>query len=703
MTVACSNCSQAIVIPGDGSEPSDTAPPLALAPPSKPARSATHLCLLAVAGVVLLGLGLLGGSLFLQRTRHAAGVAQAQTGRETKVLLSANRMGDGFADPVKQYDNTGFRVALSEAAAVVTPATAIETPPPLRYGLYIHFDISTFTGYKLEGIRGIGTFPPERYAPTTLDVRAWPRLAKEAGMNFAVLTAKHEAGFCLWDSPDYDYDVGSSPNKADVVAAFVAACQAEGIVPGAHYSIPDAHNEGKVLFQGNVSPLHFKLIKKQVGELVGQHPALRILLLDVSTRLTIEQLADLLDMVNQLNPQCRVWRSDYEKRAAELGQTYSSATVNKEWLWTPNGALNTSQALCDQYAKCAAQGYAFVLNVGPDRAGRIPETSRAILLEVKRMMENPQSLPASPEPAAAGRSVPEPPRDPKPGPAGALAGIGASLRKSGNDLLIQNVFPDSPAAGANLKIGEIITSINRIPAGNMEIEDAVKLLRGPVGSQVQIEVVGADRNLPRRLILTRAPIAVPTVIYRTLESGIGYLSFAGFNSTTPPQVRKHLESCSQNGRHKMVVDLRECGGGEYAAVRQVASYFIGTGPPLWLTRRVGQTRAEPVQGEFERVWDGSLVVLVSDKTAGAAELLASALASIGRAKLLGQRTSGTACLQDLRKQPDGSSQKVLLAHCFSVRDEKIYGQGIEPNTVLGLDLAAEAVMQKAVEALSSLK
>ena len=141
------------------------------------------------------------------------------------------------------------------AAFAAGPLRAAE-PADLKYGLYIHFGMDTF---RQPGEKG--QLPVERFAPPSVNVQAWVRAAKEAGMTFAVLTAKHETGFCLWDSQDYDYDIAHSPYKGDLMADFLAACQAEGIVPGVHYSIPDALNEGSVRFQGAVPPPYFKVIK----------------------------------------------------------------------------------------------------------------------------------------------------------------------------------------------------------------------------------------------------------------------------------------------------------------------------------------------------------------------------------------------------------------------------------------------------------
>lgn len=241
-----------------------------------------------------------------------------------------------------------------------------------KFGLYIHFGTATFArpGEK-------GSIPAERFAPTSLDVRSWVRTAKQAGMTLAVLTAKHESGFCLWHSEGYDYDVAKSPFKGDIIAEFVAACKAEGILPGVHYSVPDAYNEGAVRFQGPVPPPYFEVIKKQLTELHTRYPGLRVQILDVANRLTPAQLDELRLIVKRLNPECAVWGGDNDP---------ASDTIIKGWMWSPNAKLNPPQQLFTRYQQSQADGKTFLLNVGPDTTGRIPDDQLAVLTRVKELI-----------------------------------------------------------------------------------------------------------------------------------------------------------------------------------------------------------------------------------------------------------------------------------------------------------------------------
>ena len=98
----------------------------------------------------------------------------------------------------------------------------------LGYGMFIHFGMSTFDGKELSD----GRAPATLYAPDALDVDQWVSVARDAGMKYAVLTAKHVAGHCLWPSRHTAYTVANSTDKTDVCERFVNACAEEGRAAG---------------------------------------------------------------------------------------------------------------------------------------------------------------------------------------------------------------------------------------------------------------------------------------------------------------------------------------------------------------------------------------------------------------------------------------------------------------------------------------
>ena len=137
-----------------------------------------------------------------------------------------------------------FLCSLEIAQAQPGISTAIPSEKPSKYqkdqikrkyGMFIHFGINTFHDVEWSD----GSFPVETYAPTEIDARQWVKTAKDAGMKYIILVAKHHEGFCLWDSKYTDYDVASSGNKTNVIEAVARECKKQGMKLGLYYSLWD--------------------------------------------------------------------------------------------------------------------------------------------------------------------------------------------------------------------------------------------------------------------------------------------------------------------------------------------------------------------------------------------------------------------------------------------------------------------------------
>jgi C-terminal peptidase prc len=584
------------------------------------------------------------------------------------------------------------------------PASAAESPAPapkaespaLKYGLYIHYGIATFAH---PGERG--QIPAQRFDPGALDMRAWARTAKEAGMTFAVLTAKHESGFCLWDSADYDFDIARSPYRRDLLADFIAACDAEGIVPGVHYSIPDAYNEGAAHDRGPVPPPYFGLIKRHITELASKYPGLRILVLDVAERLSADQLESVRAILKDNNPGCALWNTT----GGDKGPHHASATVITSWMWSATAPLNSAQQLLGSYNEAQAAGQALILNVGPAPSGQIPDDQAAVLRELKALIaHNPAGVESR---DLGGRSedtlTPQQVEQSAVNLQGSIGGVGLALLKRAGELRIGQVMPDTPASRAGLQSGALIATINGIPTETMSLDDAVKLFRGAVGTPVIIELRDADTGSARKVELVRETIVFSGVNARELDADTGLLAISQINQQTPAKVREALDQFIRRNKRGLVLDLRDNSGGSYDDARKVAGYFVGSGPSLWLVRRAGQSKAEPVQAMAEKVWSQSMVVLINKGTAGSGELIASAIQSVRHATLLGQTTAGSAQLKKLQSQPDGGAKKVVVGNFYTAADEPIQGTGIKPDITLDPGLANEEVLRRGKESLGAVK
>ena len=122
-------------------------------------------------------------------------------------------------------------------AASITPSLRQLAWPQLEFYAFTHFGRNTFTNREW----GDGTEDPALFNPDALDADQWVAAVKSAGMKALILTCKHHDGFCVWDSPWTDYDVGSTSVPDDIIAAAAAACQKYGIKLAIYYSLWDRH------------------------------------------------------------------------------------------------------------------------------------------------------------------------------------------------------------------------------------------------------------------------------------------------------------------------------------------------------------------------------------------------------------------------------------------------------------------------------
>jgi alpha-L-fucosidase len=408
------------------------------------------------------------------------------------------------------------------------PRTAAQTAPrPSKSklvgfsgqaGLFIHWGLLTFTGdyYRGGDTKNIGQVSPSRFAPNGLDARQWARIARQNGMTFALLNAKFEDGFALWPSSASDYSVTGSPFKKDIIAGFIAACRAEGIAPGVFYSLIDVHNEGEFRTKGPVEPPFFNLVKKQLTELHTQYPGIRIQAIDMATKLSKDQFDEVCTLIQRLNPDCVILGD----QIPPWGQNFGYDTVIRQWFWNVNETPTLVEAIVVNYRKAMAKNLPFLLNVGPDQAGRVPEDQVALLGAIKEAMALSENVGSATGEMEAQRN-------------GNIDGVGVTLHKSGSELRIQKVLANSPAAKADLKAGQIITAINGLPVANMKMDDIVKLLRGPADSELELAVAFPGSPTPQRVQLIRSAPGNGDDTFRPMDSLSALLTSGSFTEESP--------------------------------------------------------------------------------------------------------------------------------------------------------------------------
>ena len=284
----------------------------------------------------------------------------------------------------------------------------------LRFGMFIHFNIPTFSTDDWPD----PNTPVSAFNPTMLDCNQWAVAAKSANMSYGCLTTKHHSGFCMWNTRSTDYNVMNSPIKRDVVKEYADAFRAQGLKVMLYYSILDTHH---YLRPGLITQKHVEMVKEQIRELFTNYGEITALFIDgwesPWARISYDEIPfeDIYLLIKSLQPNCLImdlnagkypasalFYSDiksYEQNAGEKMDkennqlpSMSCLPVNSQWFWKKDfptspvkdaGYIVNSNIISLNNAFCN-----FILNVAPNQQGLIDDNALAVLKEIGALWKN---------------------------------------------------------------------------------------------------------------------------------------------------------------------------------------------------------------------------------------------------------------------------------------------------------------------------
>jgi carboxyl-terminal processing protease len=266
--------------------------------------------------------------------------------------------------------------------------------------------------------------------------------------------------------------------------------------------------------------------------------------------------------------------------------------------------------------------------------------------------------------------------------AGAKGEVGATLAKRFNYVLVVSVLPGSPAEKAGLRGGDVLESIAGFTSREMSAGQAKAMMDGAPGSTVKLSVVRRGRQEPLAVEVARAVLPAQHLAIEKIDDAT-VIDFPSLAPGTAAELHDKLQQLDKQGVRKLVLDLRDSSTGPASEGVAAARLFLQSGN---ITALSGQTvprqtfDAEP----NKVVWRYPVEVLISERTLGAAEVLAAGLGGNQRAGLVGGRTFGGASEQKLIPLDDGSALILSVAYYYTPAGKSILDDGVQPTVAVRL-------------------
>jgi carboxyl-terminal processing protease len=274
-------------------------------------------------------------------------------------------------------------------------------------------------------------------------------------------------------------------------------------------------------------------------------------------------------------------------------------------------------------------------------------------------------------------------------------GIGAELSQVASYLYVIAPMKGSPADQAGVRAGDIIEYIDGKATRDISLYDAKQLLNGAAGSEVKLRILRANTR-PLTLAVKRGAFRAPAAEARMEPGRIGILRVNSFAQGEAADARARVQELIKQGAQKMVVDLRGTAGGSIDEAVAVASLFIKDGTIAQTSGREGKTLKTFTADPKAAIFAGQVIALIDAGTAGAAEVVASALLERNRGQVVGEKSFGAGAEQQLFTLRGGDGLLLTTIKWASASGKPFLGEdrshsGVMPSVEVKRPEVADAI------------
>ena len=279
------------------------------------------------------------------------------------------------------------------------------------------------------------------------------------------------------------------------------------------------------------------------------------------------------------------------------------------------------------------------------------------------------------------------------GTSGEFGGLGIEVGMENGFVKVIAPIDDTPAARAGVKAGDLIIKLDDKSVKGLTLEEAVKLMRGKKGSDINLTIVREGEDTPIEIKLTRDVIRVRSVRNRVLEPGYGYVRISNFQSKTTRGLLDALESLKKKNEGDLkglVLDLRNNPGGVLTGAVGVSDVFLKDNQLIVYTEgRVEDSELKYSASTGDSLKGAPLVVLINQGSASASEIVAGAMQDHERATIIGTTSFGKGSVQTILPLNDNTALKLTTARYYTPAGRSIQSEGIVPDILLKVEGASE--------------
>ena len=263
---------------------------------------------------------------------------------------------------------------------------------------------------------------------------------------------------------------------------------------------------------------------------------------------------------------------------------------------------------------------------------------------------------------------------------GKFGGLGIEVSMESGVVKVISPIDDTPASKAGIKAGDYIVKINEIQVQGKSLSEAVDLMRGPVGSAIELTIRRRGERKALTFKIVREIIQIQSVKADLLEKNIGYIRLTSFNENSDTQVEKQIKELEKNKDVKgYILDLRNNPGGLLSQAIKISDFFLDNGEIVSTKSRKASENRKWFAKKGDLTNGKLLIVLINYGSASASEIVAGALKDHKRAILLGENSFGKGSVQSIIPLKNDGAIRLTIAKYYLPSGKSISEVGVSPD------------------------